>query len=84
MGSGLAGNNRRTVDGQPKDHSLRFSAVYAVSLNMKPKVSFTLDLYEITCEGIFLDFIDGLTDLPELNSATDLYPGDSMIQMHLK
>lgn len=41
----------------------RHSVEYAASLIRGPEVFFSPDLHEMTCKGIYLDFVDGLTQV---------------------
>ncbi|KAK3681680.1 hypothetical protein B0T22DRAFT_472645 [Podospora appendiculata] len=41
-------------------HSISFSCSYVASGNERPKVTFSEDLREMTCAGVFLDYVDGL------------------------
>ncbi|KAK3331733.1 heterokaryon incompatibility protein-domain-containing protein [Cercophora scortea] len=47
-------------------HSVNFSCSYVASGNKRPKVTFSEDLREMTCAGVFLDYIDGLGGLKQV------------------
>lgn len=49
-------------------HSLHCTAIYSASLGLEPRVFFSRDLKEITCQGFILDSIDGLAGLPFIDS----------------